>query len=210
MGQRLNIEIKRKNSDKVIANCYYHWSAYTESSLYLAKDILSHIIEYYKEKDDITKAIKLFQSVGSGLCEEDYNRLSIEEQKYCKIADNRNLGIISINEDTMQTTRDWEEGRITIELDDNDYKDIQHFDIYTTIDFDVYYLYDIDEFKTDYEEEIANGKINLDNIVELDINLRCMTIEDINVFLCNINNIENNGYCFKIKGDNNTIYQIIA
>ena len=31
MGQRLNIEIKKDS--KVLANSYYHWSAYTSSAL---------------------------------------------------------------------------------------------------------------------------------------------------------------------------------
>lgn len=47
MGQRLNIEIK--NNEKTLANCYYHWSGYTASSLGLTKQI----IEAYKANDDI-------------------------------------------------------------------------------------------------------------------------------------------------------------
>lgn len=39
MGQRLNIEIKRRKDNKVLANSYYHWSAYTSSSLHLAEEI---------------------------------------------------------------------------------------------------------------------------------------------------------------------------
>lgn len=31
MGQRLNIEVIKNG--KVVGNCYYHWSAYTLSSL---------------------------------------------------------------------------------------------------------------------------------------------------------------------------------
>lgn len=38
MGQRLNIEMKTKG--KVVANCYYHWSAYTMTALQLTKEII--------------------------------------------------------------------------------------------------------------------------------------------------------------------------
>ena len=41
MGQRLNIEIKKDS--KVLANAYYHWSAYTSSALQMlgGKDDMS-------------------------------------------------------------------------------------------------------------------------------------------------------------------------
>ena len=38
MGQRLNIEIM--SGEKVLANAYYHWSAYTASAAELTKIIL--------------------------------------------------------------------------------------------------------------------------------------------------------------------------
>lgn len=41
MGQRLNIEIMK--NDKVLANAYYHWSAYTESALELCACIIGEI-----------------------------------------------------------------------------------------------------------------------------------------------------------------------
>ena len=39
MGQRLNIEIL-KDGD-CIANCYYHWGAYTSPTIHLVKEILA-------------------------------------------------------------------------------------------------------------------------------------------------------------------------
>ena len=41
MGQRLNLEISR--GKKPIANAYYHWSAYTDSSYDLARSIINAI-----------------------------------------------------------------------------------------------------------------------------------------------------------------------
>lgn len=55
MGQRLNIEIKSKG--KVVANCYYHWSAYTMSALQLTKEIISNF-DSIQDNDDIKRAVK--------------------------------------------------------------------------------------------------------------------------------------------------------
>ena len=43
MGQRLNIEIRRKKDNKILANSYYHWYAYTYTSLELADEIMENI-----------------------------------------------------------------------------------------------------------------------------------------------------------------------
>lgn len=47
MGQRLNIEIMK--NDKVLANAYYHWSAYTSSAL----ELCAYIIEEIKNVPDV-------------------------------------------------------------------------------------------------------------------------------------------------------------
>ena len=39
MGQRLVIEIKE--GDTVLANAYYHWSGYTETSLNLLNEVMN-------------------------------------------------------------------------------------------------------------------------------------------------------------------------
>ena len=73
MGQRLNIEIKRRKDNKVLANSYYHWSAYTSSSLHLAEEIIENIYDIIrKEKvSDEIKAIQLLQTTGAGLMENE-------------------------------------------------------------------------------------------------------------------------------------------
>ena len=209
MGQRLNIEIKKKGKEKTIANCYYHWSAYTESSLLLAKEILENIINYHDEKDDFKKALQLLQSTGAGIIHNEYDILKKKQKRYCRVGEDRNMGLISFTDKGIEETRTWEEGRIEIELDDDDYKDLEHFRVYSTINFGVYWHEDISFIKEDYEEEIKEGKLNLDNITELDLDLDYMTLEDINLFLSKINEIENNYGAFKIKGNEEEIYFMI-
>ena len=207
MGQRLNIEIKKKGKEKTIANCYYHWSAYTESSLLLAKEILENIINYHDEKDDFKKAVQLLQSTGAGIIHNEYDILTEEQKRYCRVGEDRNMGLISFTDKGIEETRTWEEGRIEIELDDDDYKDLDHFKVYSTIYFGVYWHENINDLKGNDDDD--DEKLNLDNITELDLDLDYMTLEDINLFLSKINEIENNYGAFKIKGNEEEIYFII-
>ena len=72
MGQRLNIEIKKK--DKVLANCYYHWSAYSNCAINLTLQIINHFeyVEKYEMKEEVNNkdllfAIRLLEKTGAGL-----------------------------------------------------------------------------------------------------------------------------------------------
>ena len=209
MGQRLNIEIKKKGKEKTIANCYYHWSAYTESSLLLAKEILENIINYHDEKDDFKKAVQLLQSTGAGIIYNEYDILTEEQKRYCRVGEDRNMGLISFTDKGIEETRTWEEGRIEIELDDDDYKDLDHFKVYSTIYFGVYWHENINDLKGNDDDDDDDEKLDLDNITEFDFDLDYMTLEDINLFLSKINEIENNYGAFKIKGNEEEIYFII-
>lgn len=209
MGQRLNIEIKKKGKDKTIANCYYHWSAYTESSLLLAKEILENIINYHDEKDDFKKAVQLLQSTGASIIYNEYDILTEEQKRYCRVGEDRNMGLISFTDKGIEETRTWEEGRIEIELDDDDYKDLDHFKVYSTIYFGVYWHENINDLKGNDDDDDDDEKLDLDNITEFDFDLDYMTLEDINLFLSKINEIENNYGAFKIKGNEEEIYFII-
>lgn len=72
MGQRLNIEIvKNKN---VLANCYYHWSGFSNSSIDLVVKIIEDF-DYVKKcclsdpckNEDLLFAIRLLERTGAGL-----------------------------------------------------------------------------------------------------------------------------------------------
>ena len=106
MGQRLNVEIKKK--DKVLANCYYHWGAYSDCAVDLALLIIknfNYIKEYKKldtvENQDLLFAIRLLERTGAGVedIEETRNLLGNQYIKLqpCK---SRNDGIIRSNRKT--------------------------------------------------------------------------------------------------------------
>ena len=209
MGQRLNIEIRWRKDNKVLANSYYHWSAYTSSSLHLAEEIIENIYEVIrKEKvSDEIKAIQLLQTTGAGLMENEYNKLNEEDKKYCSLATNRNLGLISFTDEGMEETRSWEEGRLTIDIDFDD-KDYDFYGNKNLVDFEVYFQVDEEEINESYEEEIKSGKLDLNNLTEFEFSLEEMTLNDIRLFMSKLDEIENNNGLFRVKGTD-LIYQII-
>ena len=207
MGQRLNIEIKRKKDNKILANSYYHWSAYTYSSLKLANEIIENIYDVIRNNkvSDEIKAIQLLQTTGAGLLEQEYNTLNEEDKKYCSLATNRDLGLISFTEKGMEETRTWEESRLTITID-FDNKEYDFVGDKNRVDFEVYFPISREEIEECYKEELKSGKINLDEVVEFNFDLQDMKLNDIRLFMAKINQIENNFGIFMING---AFYQII-
>lgn len=118
MGQRLNIEIVK--GDNVLANAYYHWSGYSNSAI----DLVECIIRYYDYADkyhhenDTLFAIKLLEKTGAGLTEDEVEYV---KKKYgeTKLSDckGRNNGLIAITKKGIEETREWEEARVTIDID---------------------------------------------------------------------------------------------
>lgn len=207
MGQRLNIEIRRKKDNKILANSYYHWSAYTYSSLKLANEIIENIYDVIRNNkvSDEIKAIQLLQTTGAGLLEQEYNTLNEEDKKYCSLATNRDLGLISFTEKGMEETRTWEESRLTITID-FDNKEYDFVGDKNRVDFEVYFPISREEIEECYKEELKSGKINLDEVVEFNFDLQDMKLNDIRLFMAKINQIENNFGIFMING---AFYQII-
>lgn len=120
MGQRLNIEIV--NEKGVIANCYYHWSAYTDSAAELTKKIIQSHEDQPKDIDWEAKAFLLLQSTGAGIIphETASDRLRIQLERLGlspKVASSRNAGLISFEQGNIEDTRSWEEGRVTINIE---------------------------------------------------------------------------------------------
>ena len=207
MGQRLNVEIRRKKDNKILANSYYHWYAYTYPSLELADEIMENIygvIINDKVSDEI-KAIQLLQTTGAGLLEQEYNALNEEDKKYCSLATNRDLGLISFTEKGMEKTRAWEESRLTITID-FDNKEYDFVGDRNRVDFEVYLSISREEIEEYYREELKSGKINLDEVVEFNFDLQDMKLNDIRLFMTKFNQIENNFGIFMING---AFYQII-
>ena len=118
MGQRLNIQIEDNDTDtnetKVLANCYYHWSGYTSSAMELVNEIVNSGIYNLDILDPVEKAIRLLESTGAGLAEDELTD-TYNEPKY-RITSNRNSGIIAISEEGTNRIAEWEESRVTINL----------------------------------------------------------------------------------------------
>lgn len=201
MGQRLNIEIKKKG--KRLANCYYHWSGYTRTSLKLIQEILSNMYDYKDVENDNRQAILLLETTGAGLIESEYDTLPETEKKYHRIGTNRNNGLIAITDKEMNNTEEWEEARVTINLWGEQPDDLQLLfsNSVESIDFDVVYQY---ESKEEILEYVDN--VDFDNIVEFNFDLCNMSADDIKDLSENIECIENNGGVFKI---NDNYYGVI-
>lgn len=156
MGQRLNLEIRKrtKTGDKVLANAYYHWSAYTYDAFNLL--VQAHTFLTLNKniiKDEKLRAIRALESTGAGLPEYDNgdgDLIRIKNMaKYRSTSFNkctgRNNGIIGCFPDSIKSTEDWAEGTATIYIDDLSFI----FDVwssYETVD-------DILEWDEDFKEE---------------------------------------------------------
>ncbi len=145
MGQRLNIEIC--NNTRTLANAYYHWGAYTSSAL----EYTAEIIDAYHNlsgqiTDELQLAVKLLEATGAGITVEEKERIPYDPDfDFSDInfssAIDRNEGLIAVTEKGMEETRSWEEGRVTINIEEANFC------------FDVVSYYDKDEYVEDYGVE---------------------------------------------------------
>lgn len=143
MGQRLNIEIKKDS--KVLANAYYHWSAYTSSALQMLGGILSGIDEV-ESSSDIELAVRLLELTGAGVTGRE--RDLIQKSSLNNVinfaiqpAVDRNEGLLAVTEEGIQETREWEEGRVTVDIGTR------------TFSFNVLWEEDEETFRADYSDE---------------------------------------------------------
>lgn len=147
MGQRLNIEIW--NNGKVLANAYYHWSGFTGCAAELTTKILKNIS---KSSDfSVMYAVKLLEETGAGINEAEKLRI-IEDGRFLetlfKPCIDRNSGLISVTEEGINETRFWEEGRVTIYLDER------------RVDFSVFHSYRKYEWERNYATAATAWDVN--------------------------------------------------
>lgn len=118
MGQRLNIEIT--DGSNVLANAYYHWSAYTHDSVELLNMIISEKCITDPTMSLFEKAIYLLERTGAGFSSDELDYLEEEDidlPEDLKIpARDRNEGLIAISTNGIKNTEAWEEGRLTIDI----------------------------------------------------------------------------------------------
>ena len=209
MGQRLNIEIIKNG--KVVGNCYYHWSAYTLSSLIETNTVIENYDELLKQNlPDKVLTTKMFENCKSldffsgnfnhaGLSEDSYEYMCNKYPNYeFRKAIDRNAGLIGITEKDIDDTRGWEEGRVTIDLD----KEI--IDAGLMIDYR-----EIDEYEQDCIDN--EEEFNLDNIPKFPVdNLDEIPFNDLKKVIDKIIEYDKKGiYVFKNK-DNSEIITLIA
>ena len=120
MGQRLNLEIW--NNGKVLANAYYHWSAFTESSAEIISKALNYIENNTLEDNNaLLYAVRILESTGAGLTEDEIayaNTINELKGKAFSPCVNRNYGLIAITEKGIEDIRYWEEYSAYIYIDE--------------------------------------------------------------------------------------------
>lgn len=169
MGQRLNLEITAHG--EVLANAYYHWSAYTESTAELAKMVLDMRSSVNKETEPIITAIKLLEATGAGFNKDEIENIKDEvakgklpkellTYKFAPCVD-RNEGILGVSRKETEDIRGWAEGTCQIDLAAN------------RVNFGVVWeIYEDDyDSKEEYKERISDA-------VELPYDLADMSIEE--------------------------------
>lgn len=168
MGQRLNIEIVKNN--ELLANSYYHWSGYSHCAINLAIKIINNFnyIKKYKVENatnkDLLLAIRLLEETGAGTNKSDIDETIkriglIDENIILKNCQGRNEGIIESSKEGMEENRYWEEGRVTIDIENQKIK----FEVFNNIS---------EEDKNEYEE---NG----DKFKDININFGNIKFEDV-------------------------------
>ena len=170
MGQRLNIEIWDDN--KCLANAYYHWSAYTDS----ACDLVSEILNAMKEMPgEVTTyyAIKLLEATGAGLENDKEKEFAA---KHCLVSDfkkctGRNDGLIAVTDDGIESTRRWEEYRVTIYLNQRRIN-FENVDVYRS-------QWEWNDYIREYEIDIVQ---NMENLPRLNYDLTNISFDQFHTF----------------------------
>lgn len=144
MGQRLNIEIV--SGETSLANCYYHWSAYTLSALLLTKEVIDAYTSYDPDVNHgLQMAIDLLEATGAGINETEKREIQKQPNTFgrLKFEDcvSRSSGLLAVTENGKAETRAWEEGRVTIDLATETFC----FDVLNEDTFENYVEYYLDE-----------------------------------------------------------------
>jgi hypothetical protein len=142
MGQRLNLEIRFRG--EVLANAYYHWSAYTGSSIELTEAALDAYYDVPEHFSAVGIAVHMLQATGAGIYPDEEERVEKDPSGLFsgisfRPAADRNRGLVSVTEKGIADTERWEEGRVTIHLDSQ------------SVEFGVYSEYTKNEYE-EYEE----------------------------------------------------------
>lgn len=180
MGQRLIMTIKE--DDKDLMKVYYHWSAYTISSLVEAQQFIDSYYEDELEEVEDTKlrCIRALEKIGARL----ENETELEEfkklypnEKIINDSINRNKGLIAITEQGMKDLQEYSEGDIIINLSA------------ATVCCDCVSIYeDLEEYNEWNEEDLKEEDldhldIDLENIDFPEIENTILTLDHVNDYI---------------------------
>ena len=173
MGQRLDLSINYEGV--VLANAYYHWSAYSDCAARItirAIDKLNEMMsgEYDKnmqwsDADKLRIAVEMLTYTGAGFNDEERDRIEnsnnpLFENIRISPAIDRNKGLISVTRDGIDETEKWEEGRVDIDLATMKI-DFMVFISYDSIEEYIKYNFDEEEQENCNAEDIYNNIYNL-------------------------------------------------
>ena len=142
MGQRLNLSINKNG--KVLANCYYHWSGYTNSAMQKAQQALAFLDDQEGEIG-VKEAVLALKETGATIDKENAKDY-VEPDEII----NRNEGIIGTTEKEIETSELWAECEIIIDVGMRKVNVIDALWHYS-------------------EEELEENEIEIENLKELEV-----------------------------------------
>ena len=152
MGQRLNLSINKNG--KVLANCYYHWSGYTNSAMEKARQALDILEE--QEEVGVKEAILALKETGAGIDTKNaQNYVKPDEEIH------RNDGIIATTEEDIKETEMWSECEIIIDMGTRKVNLIDAISEYDEEDIQEYFDIDISTLNRLEVEDLE--QVDIDN-----------------------------------------------
>lgn len=228
MGQRLVIQ-NQINGESVNVN-YYHWSAYTESSIEELKEFANRLSVNYKnrsdsfldmltdagreliekldnssltdnEKIDLFNLMTYFSVSGTGASDKDSLKyLSQFTNDTNRQNVSRNEGLLAITEDDQEDTLGWSEGTLIVDWAFTN-QGYPNFE-QTVFDFsDLFFRLDEDEYNEYYNESEDNPISSLEKCPYPTRNVPLSQIEELQ------NNFDEHSHIW--VGDNNEIFTFI-
>lgn len=228
MGQRLVIQ-NQINGESVNV-IYYHWSAYTESSIEELKEFANRLSVNYKnrsdsfldmltdagreliekldnssltdnEKIDLFNLMTYFSVSGTGASDEDSLKyLSQYTTDINRQNVSRNEGLLAITEDDQEDTLGWSEGTLIVDWAFTN-QGYPNFE-QTVFDFsDLFFRLDEDEYNEYYNESEDNPISSLEKCPYPTRNVPLSQIEELQ------NNFDEHSHIW--VGDNNEIFTFI-
>lgn len=182
MGQRLNIEIV--SGETSLANCYYHWSAYTISALLLTKAVIDAYTDYDPDiNHGLQMAIDLLESTGAGINEAEKREIQKQPNTFghLKFKDcvSRNSGLLAVTENGKEEIRELEEGRVTIDLAAETFC----FDVLCKDSFEDYVEYYWDERQEEIQKQMFFDEAAFEKLPECPFDLCSVPFDKVDALI---------------------------